>query len=549
MVTVHQLLHFYSRGRVIACNRFVNAMLAKRLEMFFRALLLGVLWFSFCCASIPGEKRNPGLVIRLTPSALTFASDVWVKRTLADYIRDSMRGTNQTKNCFADSCSLQNFTVSSSILPVSNVTVRRGLGVLWKLEKAEFNIDLNFELTKTDYNGTARVKGIARVYVGLASLVAELDLYRLREGGGLHVALANCSTGVLVLGSDAFSEWELDNSPTFKNSFNANIRNYLEDRVNESLSAAMRDLAVLATRVIPNGVDWLNTQLRSTFGIFLEDTLANDLIFENNYIEAAYNGEFKMVGDKVGSSFSPPNLNLPPPDNSMTSVYMSEYFTNTFLDVLFKTGRISVNITKDLLPRSYIKAFDTTCEETVCFGTIFPTISEMYPNDSVKLVIGAAKGPSVTYYQDSQRAQGEFDLSIVLPRVDGSVVVAKLSVFVSIAKSLYPPRDRAAAEYFTPKITIKDNGSLNEFTSYLPRINFVMQSIADFFFFPRAYNLGAMDLPLYLPFGIRLVNTDFGPITNAFHFSTDIIYNPKGPLVYDYDLYSLCLPILRRMVV
>lgn len=155
----------------------------------------------------------------------------------------------------------------------------------------------------------------------------------------------------------------------------------------------------------------------------------------------------------------------------------------------------------------------------------------------------------MTYYQDSQRAQGEFDLSIVLPRVDGSVVVAKLSVFVSIAKSLYPPRDRAAAEYFTPKITIKDNGSLNEFTSYLPRINFVMQSIADFFFFPRAYNLGAMDLPLYLPFGIRLVNTDFGPITNAFHFSTDIIYNPKGPLVYDYDLYSLCLPILRRMVV
>ena len=493
------------------------------------------------------------MVVRIKPSALNSASDSWVKNSLVDYILDSVRGVNQAESCIFGSCSLQNFNVNNYVAPKSEVTFIRGKGIEWNLIEAACDIRFDFELKGTD----AYVRGNASIQLYGISLATELALCRGNDGR-LLISVTKSSAKVLVLDSDVRPTiiHKDGNSDTIGSSLREKLHGYLKVRMNETrISTAMLNLAGHVARAIPDSVYQLNMELSSRAGFFLDDTLVKEPTLETDYIEVAFRAEFRMVGDEEGASIQPHDLDLPPSHSSMIGIYISDYVINTLCEVLFKKHLLSVNITKDLWFMSiysyYRDLFDTSCENEFCFKNIFPNIAEKYPNAFAKFAFRITSPPLASFSRGAGFSQGELELSILIPGVDGSevtVTILPLSYSKSAALTFHTFKGNRVVGIVTDtKQTFTDRGSPEEFASFVPRLNLVMKTITESILLPWSNIIGAIGFPLTQPnCGIRMFNTDIGFNPGVFRFSTDVAYDPTTSAEnYDYfRTYSSYLYLL-----
>lgn len=162
--------------------------------------------------------------------------------------------------------------------------------------------------------------------------------------------------------------------------------------------------------------------------------------------------------------------------------------------------------------------------DTFCFGTISPNIFEKYPETSVTFAVKAISRPSVTVLLGQLYAQGEFDLSILIPEDNGSeVTVAKLSMFVGIGVTASIISDRLVGAVDVPQVRITEKKWLKEFAPYMPQLNVVLQLILEVTVAPMFNYYGAMGYAMHFPNNVNLVNTEIVFKRGIFQFNTDSV--------------------------
>ncbi|MBN3309080.1 BPI protein, partial [Amia calva] len=111
-------------------------------------------------------------------------------------------------------------------------------------------------------------------------------------------------------------------------------------------------------------------------------------------------GEFYAIAHHQEPPFTAPAFSLPDQAKSMLYLGLSQYTLNTAGFVYNTLGRLSIDITDDMLPKSSPFRLNTKS-----FQLIIPEIEKKYPNMPMKCVVKTSKQPLITFEPNNATLQ------------------------------------------------------------------------------------------------------------------------------------------------
>ncbi|XP_060766276.1 bactericidal permeability-increasing protein-like isoform X2 [Neoarius graeffei] len=333
---------------------------------------------------------NPGVKVRLTQKGLEYGHQIGLialQEKLKTIKIPDLSGSEKVSLIGKVSYSLTGIQILNLGLPKSAVGLVPGTGVSLYIGDAYIKLHGNW---RVKYLKIVKDSGSFDLSVSGLSISATIGV-KSDDTGRPTVSCANCaaSVGNVNIKFHGGASW---------------LYNLFKDHIDKALRSALQKQIC---SLVPEAIDEMNPYLK-TLNVLarvdkyaeIEYSMVDSPLISNSSIDLSLKGEFYNIGQHKEPPFSPTPFSLPPQDSNMLYIGLSAFSLNSAGFVYNNAGVLSLYVTDDMIPSSFPIRLNTKT-----FGTFIPQIAKQYPGLMMKLLVKAAKEPSISFESNNVTLQ------------------------------------------------------------------------------------------------------------------------------------------------
>ncbi|KAH9507639.1 hypothetical protein Btru_053310 [Bulinus truncatus] len=399
------------------------------------------------------------------------------------------------------------------------------------------NLDSNIELNPEETGVTITVKDLN------IDLYTEYDAtYRvlfipIHLNGAVTARLSDFSLIVtLGLGVDPKSHpeiWTKDCQASigelrldFKDSKWLNlIGGFFEDEVKQ---AVLDLICPRIEQVVNTSVEAKLSQLQLTTemaGKFIFDySFLEPIVVTSQYLQCSNKGEFFWKTDtKTERPFSPAPLPDDVDNSKMVYLWISEYTAQTLAYVAHIHDFLQYKLTKNLLPKKWAGLLDTSCNGTLCAGSVFPQLAQKFPNSELQILIKSSKVPEVQITdQLSVTGSCNVDISVVVPGGSSTTFLA-VQTTLSLVGNVIISNDTIYGDVNNFSLKV-DNMTTTLEDIQQNWINEILNEGLNMFIIPQLKAVSKQGFKLPVIMNVTLIDTGVKFVKDAVVLESNVMY-------------------------
>jgi len=138
--------------------------------------------------------------------------------------------------------------------------------------------------------------------------------------------------------------------------------------------------------------------------------------FSKSAMESVHKGVVYLLGRDGKRQIPPFEAPLLPAieshNKTMLYIYISSFTLNTAGYAAFHSGKLAINVSRNMIPGTYGDYLKTSCPGNTCVGSIFPELGNRHPNTEVTLQIYAKDAPHVDFKNGKITVKAAVDIDV-----------------------------------------------------------------------------------------------------------------------------------------
>jgi len=461
-------------------------------------------------------QKNPGFKARITQSGLKFINDVGVSLLTKDIKGETIPDISGNAHVAIGNI---DYTVSSMRItdfgiPSTSLTSKPGIGLQFHVTGGSISLhgDWRYKYKKGFIHISDHGSFDATAHGLNLNLVVKLG----KDGTGRPtIAPAGCTGGVSSISvkfhggaSWLYNLFSGSIEDSMKSSLNSKVCEMVNEEITTRASQSLADLKII-TSVGPY------TEL--------DYSLVDNPTFTTSYMETDHKGEFYPTGhfDKE-APFPVPAMDTTGASSKMVYMWITDYVINTAGYVFQTIGKLTYNITNDMIPPD--SAFHLNTSD---IGILIPQLRKLYPNMLMELVANSTKSPKVEFSPNDATGTlwGDLFAYVVLPNATRKhVFTLSIVGHGNGTVGFKHPKVTGKVTSMSVDLTLKES-DIGPFSLILirPGINALIQSGV----VPYLNELGKEGLPIPDMDGVTFVNPVISLGKHVIEIGTDLKYTPE----------------------
>ncbi|CAN9512574.1 unnamed protein product [Ophioblennius macclurei] len=325
---------------------------------------------------------SPGVKVELTQKGLEYGRQLGIasiQSKLKSISIPDMSGSARLKPIGKVKYSLSGMQITDVSLPKSALDLVTGTGVRLSIGDAAMSMRGNW---KVKYLKFIKHRGSFNINLNRLSMATSIKI-ESDETGRPTVSSTGCSASVgsVKVKFHGGASW-------LYNLF----RKFIEKALRKTLEKQLCPL-------VGNAVSDLNPELK-TMNVLakvdqyaeIEYSMVSSPVISNTSLGFSLKGEFYNIGKHQEPPFAPTNFPMPTQADNMLYMGLSAFTLNSAAFVYTTAGVLSLYVTDDMVPKGSPFRLNTRS-----FGLIVPQVQKKFPNLPMKLLVKAAKSPTVTF--------------------------------------------------------------------------------------------------------------------------------------------------------
>ncbi|XP_066558664.1 bactericidal permeability-increasing protein [Amia ocellicauda] len=333
---------------------------------------------------------NPGVTGRLTQKGLEYGRQIGMavlqKRLQSIKIPD-ISGKVKVKHAGKVKYSVSGMRIVNLGLPQSSLGLVPSSGLKLSIGNAFIKIKGRW---RVKYLRVIKDSGSFDLSVSGLSISAGMGVSR--DGTG-HPAVSSASCSAIVRSAKVKFH---GGASWLYNLFSR----YIDKALRKSIKKQLCPLVAKSIEGLNPRLQTLNVLAKVDKYSEIQYSLVSSPSVTKNYIDLYLKGEFYAIAHHQEPPFTAPAFSLPDQAKSMLYLGLSQYTLNTAGFVYNTLGRLSIDITDDMLPKSSPFRLNTKS-----FQLIIPEIEKKYPNMPMKCVVKTSKQPLITFEPNNATLQ------------------------------------------------------------------------------------------------------------------------------------------------
>ncbi|KAM6980255.1 bactericidal permeability-increasing protein-like [Aplochiton taeniatus] len=335
-------------------------------------------------------STNPGVKVKLTEKGMEYGRQMGMaslQKKLRTLKVPDISGTERVAPIGKVQYSLSKMQIVNLGLPKSALGLVPGTGVSLSISNAFINLHGNWRVKYLRF-----IKDSGSFDLGVNGLTITTSIaIKSDETGRPMVTSAKCEAN---LGSASIkfhggTSW-------LYNLFSA----YIDKALRNALQKQICPLVADAVSDMNPQLKTLNVLAHVDKYAEVEYSMVSSPNISKSSIDFDLKGEFYNIGQHQEPPFSPAPFSLPPQINNMLYIGISAFTINSAGFVYNKAGALSLYITDDMIPPSSPIRLNTRT-----FGAFIPQIAKRFPGLMMKLLVKAAKEPTITFEPNNVTVQ------------------------------------------------------------------------------------------------------------------------------------------------
>ncbi|XP_077993944.1 bactericidal permeability-increasing protein-like [Glandiceps talaboti] len=371
-------------------------------------LLVTVLSVLIFNAKADWTNTVPGFKTRITQSGLKFINDIGVELLTQDIKGESIpdiSGTAHVSVIGNVDYTVSNMRITGFSIPTTSLKTAPGVGLQFtasggavSINGADWRYKYKKGFVKISDHGTfdATANGL--------NLKLAVKLGKDKTGRPT-IAPAGCTGGVgsIKVKFHGGASWLYN---LFSGSIESSMKKSLKDKICDVITQEINTRGAEALAAL---------KLKTPVGPYTEIdySLVANPAFDTLYLETSHRGEFYPTGkfDKE-APIKVPVIETKNATSKMVYMWITDYVLNTAGYVFQEIGKLTYNITDDMIPPTSPYHLNTTD-----LGILIPQLGQMYPNMLMELVINSTQPPTVDFSDGGATGTlwGDLDAYVVMP--------------------------------------------------------------------------------------------------------------------------------------